>query len=102
MGNLRNSNADEIGWPVTRAGLAKAQLSWADLLVKSFLGGESPTVVGSNLLGYSYTGMFITLGSLFDVIVTSGTTGLRESNPSLVTFIAAFTFPICPCHSLER
>ena len=62
---------------VSQAGVAKAKLPWADLMVKSFLGG-----------------MFISLGGLFDLVVAGGATGMRASNPSIVTLIAAFTFPI--------
>lgn len=62
---------------IAQAGVAKAKLPWADLIVKSFLGG-----------------MFISLGGLFDLVVAGGATGLRMSSPSLVTLIAAFVFPI--------
>ncbi|KAF4432644.1 formate transporter [Fusarium acutatum] len=62
---------------MTQSGIAKAELPWADLIIKSFFGG-----------------IFISLGSLFDLIVAGGAPGLRESNPSLITLLAAFTFPI--------
>jgi len=62
---------------ISQSGVAKAKLPWADLIIKSFLGG-----------------LFISLGSLFDLIIAGGATGLRASNPSLVTAIAAFVFPI--------
>ncbi|RKL20506.1 hypothetical protein BFJ70_g13673 [Fusarium oxysporum] len=62
---------------MTQSGIAKAKLPWADLIVKSFFGG-----------------IFISLGSLFDLVVAGGAPGLRESNPSLITLLAAFTFPI--------
>nr|RBQ88531.1 hypothetical protein FVER53263_20042 [Fusarium verticillioides] len=62
---------------MTQSGVAKARLPWADLIIKSFLGG-----------------IFIPLGSLFDLVVAGGAPGLRESNPSLITLLAAFTFPI--------
>ncbi|RBR22587.1 hypothetical protein FVER53590_28400 [Fusarium verticillioides] len=54
---------------MTQSGIAKAKLPWADLIVKSFFGG-----------------VFISLGSLFDLVVTGGAPGLRKSNPSLITF----------------
>ncbi|KAF5633882.1 formate transporter [Fusarium tjaetaba] len=62
---------------MTQSGIAKAKLPWADLIIKSFFGG-----------------IFISLGSLFDLVVAGGAPGLRESNPSLITLLAAFTFPI--------
>lgn len=62
---------------MTQSGIAKAKLPWAELIVKSFFGG-----------------IFISLGSLFDLVVAGGAPGLRESNPSLITLLAAFTFPI--------
>ncbi|KAG5818456.1 hypothetical protein H9Q74_007401 [Fusarium xylarioides] len=62
---------------MTQSGIAKAKLPWVDLIVKSFFGG-----------------IFISLGSLFDLVVAGGAPGLRESNPSFVTLLAAFTFPI--------
>lgn len=62
---------------ISQAGVAKSKLPWVDLIVKSFLGG-----------------VFISIGGLFDLLVASGATGLRASNPSLATLIAAFTFPI--------
>jgi formate transporter len=62
---------------MTQSGIAKAKLPWIDLIVKSFFGG-----------------IFISLGSLFDLVVAGGAPGLRESNPSLITLLAAFTFPI--------
>jgi hypothetical protein len=62
---------------VTQAGMAKAALPWADLIVKSFLGG-----------------VFISLGGLFDLIVAGGAPGLRASNPSIATLLAAFVFPL--------
>ncbi|KAF5590956.1 carbonic anhydrase [Fusarium pseudocircinatum] len=62
---------------MTQSGIAKAKLPWADLIVKSIFGG-----------------IFISLGSLFDLVVAGGAPGLRESNPSLITLLAAFTFPI--------
>lgn len=77
MDQNNGHSPQEIGLLVTRAGLAKAKLGWAELILKSFLGG-----------------VFIALGGLFDIYIAGGATGLRASNPSLVTLIAAFTFPI--------
>ncbi|KFA62430.1 hypothetical protein S40285_06082 [Stachybotrys chlorohalonatus IBT 40285] len=62
---------------ITQSGIAKAKLPWADLMVKSFLGG-----------------IFISLGSLFDLVVAGGAPEQRGANPSLITLLAAFTFPI--------
>ncbi|KAK5065338.1 hypothetical protein LTR84_001176 [Exophiala bonariae] len=62
---------------VQQSGVAKANLPWADLIVKSFFGG-----------------IFISLGSLFDLVIAGGAPGLRESNPSLATMLAAFVFPV--------
>jgi formate/nitrite transporter FocA (FNT family) len=62
---------------ISQSGVAKAKLPWADLIVKSFFGG-----------------VFISLGSLFDLVIAGGAPGLRSSNPSLATMIAAFSFPI--------
>jgi formate/nitrite transporter len=60
-----------------QAGVAKAHLPWADLIVKSFFGG-----------------IFISLGSAFDLVIAGGAPGLRASNPSLATMLAGFVFPI--------
>jgi formate/nitrite transporter len=62
---------------ITLAGEAKAKLPWVDLMVKSFFGG-----------------VFISLGSLFSLVVAGGAPEQREANPSLITLLAAFTFPI--------
>ena len=63
---------------ISKAGVAKAILPWADLIVKSFLGG-----------------VFIAIRGCFDLVVARGAAaGLRASNPSLVTLIAGFTFLI--------
>ncbi|KAK5707210.1 hypothetical protein LTR17_020899 [Elasticomyces elasticus] len=61
---------------VTQAALAKTHLSYPDYIIKSFLGG-----------------VFISLGALTDLVILSGSPGLRESNPSLAAMIAGFTFP---------
>jgi len=67
----------EIARLVTRAGVAKARMSLDVYLIKSFLGG-----------------VFIALGGLTDLVIVSGSTGLRESNPALATTIAGFLFPL--------
>lgn len=77
MDNNNGHSPQEIGRLITRAGVSKARLGWAELIVKSFLGGA-----------------FISLGGLFDLVVAGGAGGLRATNPSFVTLIAAFTFPI--------
>lgn len=60
-----------------QAGVAKAQLSWLDLAIKSFLGG-----------------VFISLGAGFDLVVAGGSPGLRASNPAIATMLGGFVFPI--------
>jgi formate/nitrite transporter FocA (FNT family) len=77
MNTVNRSSPQEIGILITRAGKAKAQMRLVELAVKSFLGG-----------------VFFAIGGLFDLVVVGGSPGLRESNPSLVTLITAFTFPI--------
>ncbi|KAF6794645.1 formate nitrite [Colletotrichum sojae] len=62
---------------IAASGVAKSKLSWSELIVKSFFGG-----------------IFISLGSLLDIVVAGGAPGLRSSNPSIATLIAALTFPI--------
>jgi formate/nitrite transporter FocA (FNT family) len=59
-----------------QAGIAKAKLSWPDLIIKSFIAG-----------------IFISLGAGFDLVLTGGAPGLRSSNPALATLIGAFSFP---------
>lgn len=60
-----------------QAGIAKSQLTWLDLIIKSFLGG-----------------IFISLGAAFDLVITGGSPGLRQSNPALATLLGGFVFPI--------
>ncbi|KAJ5569127.1 hypothetical protein N7450_011613 [Penicillium hetheringtonii] len=60
-----------------RSGIAKARLSWADLLLKSFLAGA-----------------FLSYGAIFSLLIAGGAPSLRETNPSLVTLISSFTFPM--------
>ena len=60
-----------------QAGVAKSNLSWLDLIIKSFLGG-----------------VFISLGAGFDLVVAGGSPGLRASNPAIATMLAGFAFPI--------
>jgi formate/nitrite transporter len=71
-----------------QAGVAKAKLSWLDLIVKSFLGG-----------------VFIALGGAFDLVIAGGSPGLRASNPALATLLGALVFPIgfviVMCFNLE-
>ena len=69
--------AVETSYLITQAAVAKAALSWPDLLVKGFFGG-----------------IFISIGSLFDLIIAGGATGLRSSNPSIATMLSAFVFPV--------
>jgi formate/nitrite transporter len=58
-------------------GIAKARLTWIDLIIKSFLAG-----------------IFISLGAGFDIMVAGGAPGLRQSNPSMATLISGLTFPV--------
>jgi formate/nitrite transporter len=60
-----------------KSGIAKARLSWADLLLKSCLAGA-----------------FLSYGALFSLLIAGGAPSLREANPSLVTLISSFTFPM--------
>jgi formate/nitrite transporter len=59
------------------AGIAKAHLSWTDLIIKSFIAG-----------------IFISIGAGFDLLIASGATSLRATNPSLATLISGLTFPV--------
>jgi formate/nitrite transporter len=59
-----------------QAGVAKANLSWTDLIVKSFLAG-----------------IFISIGGAFDLVLVGGAPGLRASNPALATLLGALAFP---------
>ncbi|PSS25194.1 hypothetical protein M430DRAFT_32988 [Amorphotheca resinae ATCC 22711] len=76
MDSLQGRTPLEIGRLITKSTIVKAKLSWADLVLKSFLGG-----------------IFISMGALFDLSILGGMPGLRASNPMLATFIAGFTFP---------
>lgn len=67
----------QIGSLTTKASIAKAHLTWTEYAIKSFLGG-----------------VFIALGGCLDLIVVSGSTGLRESNTSLATTIGGFLVPM--------
>lgn len=58
------------------SGIAKSRLSWADLLLKSFLAGA-----------------FLSFGALFSIITDGGVPSLRANNPSLATLVSSFTFP---------
>lgn len=60
-----------------RSGIAKTQLSLADLVLKSFLAGA-----------------FLSYGAIFSLLIAGGAPSLRETNPSLVTLISSFTFPM--------
>lgn len=60
-----------------KSGISKARLSLVDLLLKSFLAGA-----------------FLSYGALFSLLVAGGARSLRETNPSLVTLISSFTFPM--------
>lgn len=59
-----------------QVGVAKANLSWTDLIVKS-----------------SLAGIFISIGKAFDLVLVGGAPGLRANNPALATLIGALAFP---------
>lgn len=59
-----------------QAGIAKAHLTWLDLIIKSFRGG-----------------LFIALAAAFVIVLVGSVPGLRLSNPALATLIGAFVFP---------
>lgn len=67
----------ELAKLVSRAGVAKAKLGYPEYIIKGFLGGA-----------------FISFGALADLVVAAGATGLRDSNPSIATMVAAFIFPV--------
>lgn len=77
MATVNGFSAQEITRLTTHAGIAKSHLSYGELIIKSFLGG-----------------VFISLGGLIDLVVLSGSPGLRASNPGLATLISGFTFPV--------
>ncbi|KAF1915467.1 Formate/nitrite transporter-domain-containing protein [Ampelomyces quisqualis] len=58
-------------------GIAKAHLSWIDLIIKSFVAG-----------------IFLSLGAGFDIAIAGGAPGLRQSNPSMATLLSALVFPV--------
>lgn len=57
-------------------GTTKGRLPWPDLIIKSFLAGA-----------------FLSLGALFDLLISGGMPSMRSENPSLVTLLSSFTFP---------
>ncbi|KAK1637406.1 Formate/nitrite transporter-domain-containing protein [Colletotrichum phormii] len=75
--NLDARTPPETCHLISKSGIAKAKLSWPDLILKSFFGG-----------------IFISLGSLFNLVIAGGAPGLRASNPALATMLSALTFPI--------
>ena len=77
MDKVNGSSPREIGILATKVGIARARLGWVELILKSFLGG-----------------VYISIGALLNLVVAGGSSGLRESNPSIATMIAGFTFPI--------
>jgi len=77
MDKVNGHSPQEIARLVTRAGVAKAKMSLDVYCIKAFLGG-----------------LFIAIGGLTDLIVAAGCYSLRDSNPSLVTMIAGFLFPL--------
>ncbi|KAL2878214.1 hypothetical protein SGCOL_006465 [Colletotrichum sp. CLE4] len=75
--NLDTCTPPETCHLISQSGIAKAKLSWPDLILKFFFGG-----------------IFISLGSLFNLAIAGGAPGLRASNPALATMLSALTFPI--------
>lgn len=74
---INGYTAEETATLITRAGVEREALPFWRLVLKSFLGG-----------------CFICFGGHLDLLVLSGSPGLRESNPSLATMISSFTFPL--------
>ncbi|KAL1970150.1 hypothetical protein VTN77DRAFT_6555 [Rasamsonia byssochlamydoides] len=74
---INGYTAEETAILVSRAGVQREALPFSTLVLKSFLGGT-----------------FISLGAHCDLLVAAGCPGIRESNPSLATMIAGFTFPL--------
>lgn len=62
---------------ISQAGVAKAALTWPDLILRSLLGG-----------------IFISMGALFDLIIAGGATSLRASNQSLALLLSGAVFPV--------
>ncbi|ROT41608.1 Formate/nitrite transporter [Sodiomyces alkalinus F11] len=62
---------------IEQSGVAKARLSWLDLVLKAFLAG-----------------IFISLGGGFTLIVIGGAPGLRADNPALASLVGGLVFPI--------
>ena len=58
------------------SGMAKGQLPWSHLIIKSFLAGA-----------------FLSLGAMFDLVIAGGASSMRQENPGLVTLLSSFTFP---------
>lgn len=77
LDRINGYTAEETAILVTKAGVDREKLPFDKLVLKSFLGG-----------------CFISLGAHCDLLVAAGCPGLRESNPSLATMIAGFTFPL--------
>lgn len=77
MANGSSLTPQDIAGLVARAGQAKAKLSYAEYMIKSFMGG-----------------VFISLGGLTDLIIICGSPSLRENNPVLATMLGGFMFPI--------
>ncbi|KAH8800254.1 Formate/nitrite transporter-domain-containing protein [Xylogone sp. PMI_703] len=76
MLSIHAASPDEITQRVNHAAVSKATLGWSALAVRAFLGGS-----------------LIALGALVNLSVLGCAVGLRDSNPSIATLIASFTFP---------
>ncbi|KAL1847048.1 hypothetical protein Plec18170_008824 [Paecilomyces lecythidis] len=74
---INGYTAQETAILITRAGVEREALPFFRLALKSFLGG-----------------CYICFGGHVDLLVLSGSPGLRETNPSLATMISGFTFPL--------
>lgn len=77
LGRINGYTAQETAALITRAGVEREALPFFKLVLKSFLGG-----------------CYICFGGHVNLLVLSGSPGLRESNPSLASMIAGFTFPL--------
>lgn len=75
MAELSNPTKETISL-LTRLGVAKARLSWLDLIIKSFLAG-----------------VFLSMGAMFDLVISGGAPTMRSENPGLVTLLSSFAFP---------
>lgn len=77
LGRINGYTAEETAILITRGGVEREALPVFRLALKAFLGG-----------------CYICFGGHVDLLILSGSPGLRENNPSLATMISGFTFPL--------